>query len=162
MFSSIQRLAPILGSVPLRCHRIPGDKGTRKGTTAPNSGQFTLIFGAEALSAWSVRWVINNSGQIFADFRRHCAKYNTTIPMIKRKERKYIFLVKVLVAQSRTRVTYAPRNSLGTGYLLKDLIPQNANIRRDFVPSAVRTHTFTILVQCKEVPINGAHTRTYL
>ena len=77
--------------------------------------------------------------------------------MIKRKERKYIFLVKVLVAQSRTSVTKGAHNSLGTGYLLKDLIPHNGNIRRDFVPSAVNTHTlhYSSSMQRGHKPIPG-------
>ena len=45
-----RRLAPILGSVPLRRHRIPGGRGMGKGTRAPNRGQFTPISGAAAQS----------------------------------------------------------------------------------------------------------------
>ena len=37
--------------MPLRRYRIPEGRGTRKGTRAPNWGQFTPISGAEALSA---------------------------------------------------------------------------------------------------------------
>ena len=46
-----RRLAPILGSVPLRRHIIPGGRGMRKRTRAPNRGQFSSISGAEVLSA---------------------------------------------------------------------------------------------------------------
>ena len=45
-----RRLAPILGSVPLRRHRILGGRGMGKGTRAPNRGQFTPISGAAAQS----------------------------------------------------------------------------------------------------------------
>ena len=38
-----RRLAPILGSVPLRRHRILGGRGMGKGTRAPNRGQFNPI-----------------------------------------------------------------------------------------------------------------------
>ena len=37
--------------MPLRRHRIPEGRGTRKGTRVPNRSQFTPISGAEALSA---------------------------------------------------------------------------------------------------------------
>ena len=45
-----QGIAPILGSVPLRRHRIPWGRGMGKRTSAPNRGQFTPISGAEAQS----------------------------------------------------------------------------------------------------------------
>ena len=45
-----RRLASILGSVPLRRHRIPRGRDMGKGTRAPNRGQFTPISGAEAQS----------------------------------------------------------------------------------------------------------------
>ena len=41
--------------------------------------------------------MIFNRGLILADFRRHCAKYTLTIPIVKRK--KKIVLVKALVAK---------------------------------------------------------------
>ena len=43
------RLALKLGGVPLRRHRILRGRGIRKGTRAPNRGQFILISGSEAL-----------------------------------------------------------------------------------------------------------------
>ena len=46
-----RRLALKLGSVPLRRHWILRGRGIRKGTRAPNRGQFILISGSEALSA---------------------------------------------------------------------------------------------------------------
>ena len=75
-----RRLAPKLGSVPLSWgHLIPGGTVSRS-IFLPRQGNNSLIFGDTAPST-------------------------PPPPIIKRKERKYIVLVKALVAQSRTRVT---------------------------------------------------------
>ena len=80
----VQRLAPTpgpkLGSVPLRGHRIPWGNSVIKGF-------FSL------------------QGTILTDFRFHCIEYTPTIPLVKRKERKYIVPVKALGAQWRTRAS---------------------------------------------------------